>query len=42
MVSHGFCSSGLFCLANLAYEKLKSRSLYLYGGILNVNSIICL
>nr|QXJ42083.1 NADH dehydrogenase subunit 4 [Euprymna sp. Type 1 GS-2021] len=42
MVSHGFCSSGLFCLANLAYEKLKSRSLYLYGGMLNVNSIMCL
>nr|QXJ42369.1 NADH dehydrogenase subunit 4 [Euprymna scolopes] len=42
MVSHGFCSSGLFCLANLVYEKFKSRSLYLYGGMLNMNSIMCL
>nr|YP_010454093.1 NADH dehydrogenase subunit 4 [Eumandya parva]QXJ42070.1 NADH dehydrogenase subunit 4 [Eumandya parva] len=42
MVSHGFCSSGLFCLANMIYEKFKSRSLYLYGGMLNMNSIMCL
>nr|QXJ42319.1 NADH dehydrogenase subunit 4 [Sepiadariidae sp. GS-2020] len=42
MVSHGFCSSGLFCLANLIYEKFKSRSLYLYGGLININSIMCL
>nr|YP_010454184.1 NADH dehydrogenase subunit 4 [Lusepiola birostrata]QXJ42213.1 NADH dehydrogenase subunit 4 [Lusepiola birostrata] len=42
MVSHGFCSSGLFCLANLMYEKFKSRSLYLYGGMINMNSIMCL
>nr|QXJ42358.1 NADH dehydrogenase subunit 4 [Sepioloidea lineolata] len=42
MVSHGFCSSGLFCLANLVYEKFKSRSLYLYSGLINVNSIMCL
>nr|YP_010583708.1 NADH dehydrogenase subunit 4 [Histioteuthis reversa]UXN83904.1 NADH dehydrogenase subunit 4 [Histioteuthis reversa] len=42
MVSHGFCSSGLFCLANLMYEKLKSRSLFLCGGMINVNSIMCL
>jgi len=42
IICHGFCSSGLFCLANLMYEKLKSRSLFLCGGIINVNSIICL
>nr|YP_010454119.1 NADH dehydrogenase subunit 4 [Inioteuthis japonica]QXJ42109.1 NADH dehydrogenase subunit 4 [Inioteuthis japonica] len=42
MVSHGFCSSGLFCLANLVYEKFKSRSLYLYSGMINMNSIMCL
>nr|YP_514769.1 NADH dehydrogenase subunit 4 [Watasenia scintillans]AIL50381.1 NADH dehydrogenase subunit 4 [Watasenia scintillans]BAD52100.1 NADH dehydrogenase subunit 4 [Watasenia scintillans]BAE80017.1 NADH dehydrogenase subunit 4 [Watasenia scintillans] len=40
MVCHGFCSSGLFCLANLMYEKLKSRSLFLCGGMINVNSIM--
>nr|YP_010944725.1 NADH dehydrogenase subunit 4 [Teuthowenia megalops]WMC20823.1 NADH dehydrogenase subunit 4 [Teuthowenia megalops] len=42
MISHGFCSSGLFCLANLMYEKLKSRSLFLCGGMINVNSVMCL
>nr|AGK37442.1 NADH dehydrogenase subunit 4 [Architeuthis dux] len=42
LVSHGFCSSGLFCLANLMYEKLKSRSLFLCGGMININSIMCL
>lgn len=42
IISHGFCSSGLFCLANLIYEKFKSRSLFLCGGIINVSPIICL
>lgn len=42
IVSHGFCSSGLFCLANLLYEKVKSRSLFLYRGIININSVICI
>lgn len=42
IICHGFCSSGLFCLANLMYEKLKSRRLFLCGGIININSIICL
>nr|YP_004935443.1 NADH dehydrogenase subunit 4 [Bathyteuthis abyssicola]BAL27726.1 NADH dehydrogenase subunit 4 [Bathyteuthis abyssicola] len=42
MVSHGFCSSGLFCLANLMYEKFKSRSLFLCGGMININSTMCM
>ncbi len=42
IISHGFCSSGLFCLANLIYEKFKSRRLYLCGGIINVRPAICL
>nr|YP_008855164.1 NADH dehydrogenase subunit 4 [Sepia aculeata]AHA82373.1 NADH dehydrogenase subunit 4 [Sepia aculeata] len=42
MISHGFCSSGLFCLANLLYEKVKSRSLFLYSGMININSVMCL
>nr|NP_062842.1 NADH dehydrogenase subunit 4 [Heterololigo bleekeri]BAB03654.1 NADH dehydrogenase subunit 4 [Heterololigo bleekeri] len=42
MISHGFCSSGLFCLANLMYEKFKSRSLFLCGGMINVSPIMCL
>nr|AML25683.1 NADH dehydrogenase subunit 4 [Histeridae sp. BMNH 1274743] len=36
MVAHGLCSSGLFCLANLSYERLFSRSLYLNKGLINV------
>lgn len=36
IVAHGLCSSGLFCLANIAYERLGSRSLYLNKGFLNI------
>nr|YP_009251346.1 NADH dehydrogenase subunit 4 [Bicellonychia lividipennis]AIQ80143.1 NADH dehydrogenase subunit 4 [Bicellonychia lividipennis] len=36
MVSHGLCSSGLFCLANCSYERLSSRSLFLKKGLINV------
>nr|YP_003331297.1 NADH dehydrogenase subunit 4 [Chauliognathus opacus]ACM45019.1 NADH dehydrogenase subunit 4 [Chauliognathus opacus] len=36
MISHGLCSSGLFCLANIGYERLASRSLFLNKGLLNV------
>nr|YP_010583751.1 NADH dehydrogenase subunit 4 [Sepia elegans]UXN83947.1 NADH dehydrogenase subunit 4 [Sepia elegans] len=42
MISHGFCSSGLFCLANMMYEKAKSRSLFLYSGLINTNSVMCM
>nr|AYR05158.1 NADH dehydrogenase subunit 4 [Coleoptera sp. ACP-2013] len=36
MLAHGLCSSGLFCLANLSYERILSRSLYLNKGLLNI------
>nr|UKE80172.1 NADH dehydrogenase subunit 4 [Pyrota palpalis] len=36
MIAHGLCSSGLFCLANLNYERLGSRSLYLNKGMINL------
>nr|YP_010010050.1 NADH dehydrogenase subunit 4 [Anoplistes halodendri]QNS38607.1 NADH dehydrogenase subunit 4 [Anoplistes halodendri] len=36
MIAHGLCSSGLFCLANISYERLGSRSLYLSKGMLNI------
>nr|APX40117.1 NADH dehydrogenase subunit 4 [Sphaeroderma testaceum] len=36
MLAHGLCSSGLFCLANLMYERIGSRSLYLNKGLLNL------
>nr|YP_009560645.1 NADH dehydrogenase subunit 4 [Liriomyza chinensis]AWX34633.1 NADH dehydrogenase subunit 4 [Liriomyza chinensis] len=35
MIAHGLCSSGLFCLANISYERLGSRSLFINKGLLN-------
>nr|QOE17385.1 NADH dehydrogenase subunit 4 [Chelipoda sp. YD3012] len=35
MIAHGLCSSGLFCLANISYERLGSRSLLISKGGLN-------
>nr|URX52723.1 NADH dehydrogenase subunit 4 [Incisitermes nr. barretti] len=36
MVAHGLCSSGLFCLANISYERLGSRSLLISRGLLSL------
>nr|YP_010582891.1 NADH dehydrogenase subunit 4 [Agnesiella rita]UGN61311.1 NADH dehydrogenase subunit 4 [Agnesiella rita] len=36
MISHGFCSSGLFCLANFSYERYSSRSFFLNKGLINL------
>nr|UBN08871.1 NADH dehydrogenase subunit 4 [Panesthia australis] len=35
MIAHGLCSSGLFCLANITYERLGSRSLLMNKGLMN-------
>nr|YP_009564006.1 NADH dehydrogenase subunit 4 [Gebiacantha plantae]QAX91356.1 NADH dehydrogenase subunit 4 [Gebiacantha plantae] len=35
MVGHGLCSSGLFCLANMVYERVGSRSLLISKGLLS-------
>nr|NP_075456.1 NADH dehydrogenase subunit 4 [Cochliomyia hominivorax]AAF78606.1 NADH dehydrogenase subunit 4 [Cochliomyia hominivorax]AIZ03387.1 NADH dehydrogenase subunit 4 [Cochliomyia hominivorax] len=35
MIAHGLCSSGLFCLANISYERMGSRSLLINSGMLN-------
>nr|YP_009045920.1 NADH dehydrogenase subunit 4 [Myomenippe fornasinii]CDR98403.1 NADH dehydrogenase subunit 4 [Myomenippe fornasinii] len=35
MVGHGLCSSGLFCLANIMYERVESRSLFIGKGLLS-------
>ena len=35
IIAHGLCSSGLFCLANISYERLGSRRLLINKGILN-------
>nr|YP_010963435.1 NADH dehydrogenase subunit 4 [Lefroyothrips lefroyi]WNL54550.1 NADH dehydrogenase subunit 4 [Lefroyothrips lefroyi] len=36
MLAHGLCSSGLFFLANLIYERSGSRSLFLNKGLLSL------
>nr|AOY39833.1 NADH dehydrogenase subunit 4 [Pityogenes trepanatus] len=36
MLAHGLSSSGLFCLANLLYERTESRSFYLNKGMMNI------
>jgi NADH-ubiquinone oxidoreductase chain 4 len=36
IVAHGLCSSGLFCLANISYERLGSRRLLISRGLLNL------
>nr|QNT26877.1 NADH dehydrogenase subunit 4 [Trigonopterus puspoi] len=36
MLAHGLCSSGLFCLANLLYERTHSRSIFLNKGFINI------
>nr|QHD47869.1 NADH dehydrogenase subunit 4 [Peltoperlopsis cebuano] len=35
MIAHGLCSSGLFCLANISYERMGSRSLLINKGLMN-------
>nr|WFS78633.1 NADH dehydrogenase subunit 4 [Phyllozelus siccus siccus] len=35
MLAHGLCSSGLFCLANICYERLGSRSLFMNKGLMS-------
>nr|YP_009537878.1 NADH dehydrogenase subunit 4 [Limenitis reducta]AYN60595.1 NADH dehydrogenase subunit 4 [Limenitis reducta] len=35
MVGHGLCSSGMFCLSNMNYERLNSRSLFINSGMMN-------
>nr|YP_009995293.1 NADH dehydrogenase subunit 4 [Gymnochthebius lividus]QNP09696.1 NADH dehydrogenase subunit 4 [Gymnochthebius lividus] len=36
MIAHGLCSSGLFCLANMNYERLNSRSIFMNKGLINL------
>nr|YP_009433027.1 NADH dehydrogenase subunit 4 [Anabolia bimaculata]ATD11967.1 NADH dehydrogenase subunit 4 [Anabolia bimaculata] len=36
MIGHGLCSSGLFCLVNLNYERLFNRNLILNSGMLSM------
>nr|YP_011004271.1 NADH dehydrogenase subunit 4 [Frontopsylla diqingensis]WPS93646.1 NADH dehydrogenase subunit 4 [Frontopsylla diqingensis] len=35
MIAHGLCSSGMFCLANICYERMGSRSMMINKGLLS-------
>lgn len=36
IISHGLCSCGIFFLLNLNYERVKSRTLYINKGLINI------
>nr|YP_009732544.1 NADH dehydrogenase subunit 4 [Trachys auricollis]QHS71067.1 NADH dehydrogenase subunit 4 [Trachys auricollis] len=36
MIAHGLSSSALFCLANIIYERVSSRSLFIIKGLLSI------
>nr|YP_009185874.1 NADH dehydrogenase subunit 4 [Margarinotus merdarius]ALO70681.1 NADH deshydrogenase subunit 4 [Margarinotus merdarius] len=42
MIAHGLCSSGLFCLSNINYERFHSRSFMLNKGLINIMPVFSL
>jgi len=42
IVSHGLCSSGLFFLANVIYERSGTRRIFLNKGLLSIYPSISL
>lgn len=42
IVGHGLCSSGLFCIANISYERIGSRRLIIRKGLINVIPTLCI
>nr|QQQ88940.1 NADH dehydrogenase subunit 4 [Hyalella cajasi] len=42
MLAHGVCSSGLFFLANVAYQRTNSRSMLVNKGLLNLAPMMSL
>nr|ALO76907.1 NADH deshydrogenase subunit 4 [Trixagus sp. TRI01] len=42
MLAHGLCSSGLFCLTNMVYERTMSRSLFINKGMMLVMPFLSL
>nr|UEK25907.1 NADH dehydrogenase subunit 4 [Carcinoscorpius rotundicauda] len=42
MIAHGLCSSALFCLANLVYERFYSRSLMVLSGLMSIFPILAM
>lgn len=35
IIGHGLCSSGLFCLSNIVYERINRRSIFINKGLIN-------
>jgi len=42
IIAHGICSSGLFCLVTLTYERINSRRIVISQGIISFIPIICI
>nr|AJW76415.1 NADH dehydrogenase subunit 4 [Chorotypus fenestratus] len=42
MIGHGLCSSGLFVLANIVYERSGSRLIFLNSGFMNFMPSMCM
>nr|ACY09433.1 NADH dehydrogenase subunit 4 [Phanerotoma flava] len=42
MLSHGLCSSAIFCLINFYYERLNSRNIIIIKGLTNFSPIMSL
>nr|QDI93578.1 NADH dehydrogenase subunit 4 [Phallospinophylus setosus]QDI93591.1 NADH dehydrogenase subunit 4 [Phallospinophylus setosus]QDI93604.1 NADH dehydrogenase subunit 4 [Phallospinophylus setosus]QDI93617.1 NADH dehydrogenase subunit 4 [Phallospinophylus setosus]QDI93630.1 NADH dehydrogenase subunit 4 [Phallospinophylus setosus] len=42
MIGHGLCSSGMFCLANIVYERSGSRILFLNKGLITFMPSMCM
>lgn len=36
ILRHGLCSSGLFCLANIYYERIGTRRIYIIKDLVNI------
>lgn len=41
ILAHGLCSSGLFCLTNIRYERTGRRSLLINRGLINIIPSLC-
>jgi NADH-ubiquinone oxidoreductase chain 4 len=42
MIAHGLCSSGMFCLTNIVFERVSSRNILLCRGLIQIIPSIAL
>lgn len=42
IIAHGLCSSGIFCLTNILYERISSRNLLMCKGLVQIIPSIAL